>query len=204
MNLYNLISGTLRVAADQKRLSVLKSFQSFWKKGICPTVLAVLTITNSGLQQKWETYQKHLTDKTVEPHFHGTALKCDIFNTKKLCQVSNCGICGITNEGFRPEYIRKDTFQRFGEGFYLAPNSSKANDYAHEYQGGGGGAYKALLLCDVCPGRKYMLKETDQDLKGPPPGYDSVYGQVGGDLNYPEIVVYNAEAVMPRHLILYR
>ena len=49
-----------------------------------------------------------------------------------------------------------------------------------------------------------LLKINSQQLTGPPPGFDSVYGQVGGKLNYPEIVVYNPDAVMPRYIIVYR
>ena len=37
----------------------------------------------------------------------------------------------------------------------------------------------------------------------PPSGCDSVYGHVGEDLNYPELVVYKPEAVMPRYIIIY-
>ena len=61
-----------------------------------------------------------------------------------------------------------------------------------------------MLLCDVCPGRKCLLKTNSKQLTGPPPGFDSVYGQVGDKLNYPEIVVYNPDAVMPRHITVYR
>ena len=61
-----------------------------------------------------------------------------------------------------------------------------------------------MLLCDVCPGRKYQLTTNSQQLTGPPRGFDSVYGQVGGKLNYPEIVVYNPDAVMPSYIIVYR
>ena len=39
------------------------------------------------------------------------------------------------------------TFQRFGHGFYLAPNSSKCHDYTQ-----GACGYRAMLVCDVCPG----------------------------------------------------
>ena len=48
-----------------------------------------------------------------------------------------------------------------------------------------------------------MLKTNSQQLTGPLPGFDSVYGQVGGKLNYPEIVVYNPDAVMPHYIIVY-
>ena len=63
-----------------------------------------------------------------------------------------------------------------------------------------------MLFCDICPGRKYLLKINSQQLTGPwpPTAFDTVYGQVGGKLNYPEIVVYNPDAVMPRYIIVYR
>ena len=61
-----------------------------------------------------------------------------------------------------------------------------------------------MLLCDVCPGNKYRLETNSQRRTGPPPGYDSVYGQVGSKLNYPEIVVYEPDAVIPRFIILYQ
>ena len=54
-----------------------------------------------------------------------------------------------------------------------------------------------MLLCDVFPGRKYPLINTNQNLTGPPQGYDSIDGQVGGDLNYPEIVLQSPDAVLP-------
>ena len=61
-----------------------------------------------------------------------------------------------------------------------------------------------MLLCAVCPGRKYTLRTDHVNLKGPPAGYDCVYGQEGSSLNYAEIVVYNPDAVVPRYIIVYQ
>ncbi len=96
-----------------------------------------------------------------------------------------------------PNFIRSDIkgFQRFGKGFYLAPHSSKCNDYAIKNSKGN----KGIILCDVLPGRKYKETVDDRHLQGPPPGYHSVLGEEGERLNYPEIVVYNEDAVMPRY-----
>ena len=45
---------------------------------------------------------------------------------------------------------------------------------------------------------------TDQThLTAPPWGYDSVYGQAGGSLNYPEVVLNDEEAILPRYVIMY-
>ena len=82
---------------------MLKIFQDGWKKGPPPTDVTILGITNGALEQKWKWYQSGLTEKKDEPYFHGTALKCDISRSKTLCQISNCSICGIANEGFMQE-----------------------------------------------------------------------------------------------------
>ena len=145
---------------------------------------------------------KQLQDQTVEEHYHGTKLTCDLTQSSSSapCNDEECGICGISTSGLDRRCIRKNiNFQRFGHGFYLAPNSSKCHDYTQ-----GANGYRAMLLCNVCPGKKYPLKTNNVDLKGPPPGYDCVYGQVGGRLNYPEIVVYNPDAVVARYIIVYQ
>ena len=82
---------------------------------------------------------------------------------------------------------------------YLAPNSSKCHEYTQGCNG-----YRALILCDVAPGRKYIETHDQTKLKAPPPGYDSVYGQHGGRLNYDEIVLYNEDAILPKYVIMYQ
>lgn len=64
----------------------------------------------------------------------------------------------------------------------IAPHSSKCSAYGNQ---------KAMLLCQVLPGEKFPLSDRQQQLTRPPPGYDSVYGVVGSELNYPEIVIYD-------------
>ena len=184
---------------------VTRKFSNSWTKGSCPPVscVHVFAITNPTLEQQWTAYgQKlqHSVQTITEEHYHGTTLACNITISRSLCSDGNCGICGISCAGLDPQYIRKNIdFQRFGHGFYLAPNSSKCHDYTQ-------GAYdfRAMLLCEVRPGNKYHLQTNSQKLKGPPQGYDSVYGLVGSKLNYPEIVVYNPHAVMPRYIIVYK
>ena len=192
----------IRCANEDEFAEVAAKFRRAWKveKGPCPPVSRVFVVTNPTLQQRWKAYKRKLQDHTVEEHFHGTTITCNITATEVLCNNGNCGICGISSTGFDTNFIRNNIdFQRFGNGFYLAPNSSKCHDYTQGAYG-----FRAMLLCDVCPGRKYPLERNSQQLKGPPPGYDSVYGQVGCKLNYPEIVVYNSDAVMPRYIIVYR
>ena len=178
---------------------VSSMFSARWKKGLAPRVRSIFAITNPTLESKWQLYGSNLHNKQCERYYHGTSLTCDITTSQALCKDGNCGICGISCSGLDPKQIGKHiSFQRFGRGFYLAPNSSKCHDYTRSVNG-----LRAMLLCDVYPGRKYNLMTNDQKLTSPPRGYDSVYGKVGGDLNYPELVVYNPDAVMPRYIVVY-
>ena len=160
----------------------------------------MFAIDNSSLEKKWTDYRKTLRIQTSEVHYHGTSLSCDITTSRTICN-NGCGICGISSAGMDPKHIRTNfDFQRFGHGFYLAPNSSKCHDYTAENAHG----LRAMLQCDVLPGRKYNLKHNNEKLTGPPRGFDSVFGQVGSKLNYPEVVVYDKGAVNPRYIVTYK
>jgi len=110
-------------------------------------------------------------------------------------------VCGIASEGMKEECIGKHIdFQRFGKGYYLAPNSSKCHDYTDSNRWG----HRALLLCDVLPGNKYETETMSQKRTSPPSGFDSIFGKVGQELNYPEIVLYNRSAILPRYIVVYQ
>ena len=195
-------TGTIRAASGQEFTQVSVKFTTDWdkNKGTCPNVDFVFVVTNPTLMSKWNRYKQRLRDKTVEEYYHGTSLTCNITSSsQRLCPNQSCGICGISTDGLKCEFIRKNIpFQQFGHGFYLAPHSSKCHDYTKGAYG-----YRAMLLCDVCPGRKFFLQANSPQLKSPPQGHDSIFG-VGGKLNYPEIVLHNPDAVMPRYIIVYR
>ena len=113
--------------------------------------------------------------------------------------MQTCGVCGIIQNGFLKKFISYNiSYQRYGDAFYFAVNSSKSHDYTQGY-----GKYRAILLCKVVVGRRYVTKSNHCDLKTPPSGYDSVHGKRGGTLNYDEIVIYNPEAILPTHVLLY-
>eukprot|EP00731_Ephydatia_muelleri_P013103 Em0007g413a len=151
------IQGSIETVSSKEVQQLFRKEWTGHEKGTCPQIHGIFAVKNAGLLQKWNRYKDALTNKTVESYFHGTTLKCDIkANNTRLCQFSNCGICGIVNEGFSFEHIKAGGFQRFDRT-----------------------SYRAQLLCDVCPGNKYVLKKTDQSLAGPPVGCNSVYGQLG-------------------------
>ena len=159
----------------------------------------MLVIDNGKLKDQFQRYHSSLSVKNIKPYFHGTSLKCAIYQTATVCGDTSCGICGISQKGMLPNFKAKNIkFQRFGNGFYLAPNSSKCHDYTQGYD-----KYRAMLLFDVAEGNKYVVKNDQTTLNAPPQGYDSVYGQHGGSLNYDEIVLYKTEALLPTHIVVY-
>ena len=193
---------TIKLATSQELLAVTRSFEQRWRstEEACPKLDHVYVVTNAELSQRWTAYQNNLKDKTVEEHYHGTKLTCSLTTTQTLCNNQDCGICGIATMGLDRRCIRKNTdYQRFGNAFYLAPNPSKCHVYTQ-----GCGKYRAMLLCDVCPGIKYKLKSNDQSLTDLPKWYDTVQRVSGTRTPYNELVVFNPDAVMPRYIIVYQ
>lgn len=191
----------IREVSGKAFAKVSDIFQRKWdtRKGNYPAIDCILSITNSSVRNQWDTYRSALQSTNVEEHFHGTILSCNIVRTRQLCLNPKCGICGISKTGFDPMRIGSHVdFQRFGYGFYLAPNSSKCHDYTE-----GSNDVRAMLLCEVCPGNKFERTTKDPKLTAPPRGYDSVYGKTGVELNYEEITVYKSEAILPKYIIVY-
>eukprot|EP00731_Ephydatia_muelleri_P037560 Em0507g4a len=108
------IQGSIETVSSKEVQQLFRKEWTGHEKGTCPQIHGIFAVKNAGLLQKWNRYKDALTNKTVESYFHGTTLKCDIkANNTRLCQFSNCGICGIVNEGFSFEHIKAGGFQRF-------------------------------------------------------------------------------------------
>ena len=194
---------TIRLLSQSELGQVQSHFKSNWcpKKGTCPPIVCVFEVTNQQLEARWKIYRQKLPSsrQNVEKYYHGTKLKCDIVNSQSPCNDKECGVCGISTFGMFRECIRKNiNFQRFGHGFYFAPNSSKCHDYTQGVQ-----THRAMLLVEILPGQKYTITNNDVKLTQPPDGCHSVYGKSGQALNYAELVVYNPDCVMPRYIIVY-
>ena len=190
---------TIRSASESEFASIKDKFRRDWTKGTALNVKAIFVIKNkTSTKMKWYACKVSLVCRSCPGHremyYHGTNIFCKIMGDKRLCSREDCSVCGISLNGFKRSKIRRG-FQRFGPGFYLAPNSSKANDYAQK-QG-----TRAMLLCDVRPGEKKRMTHTNQHTQFA--GYQSIYGDIGGDLNYPEIVISNPNAILPRYIIVY-
>jgi len=188
--------------ADSRRFQIVEDyFIKRWhqNKGPCGKLQQVLIINNPKIQNQFDRYLSTCSDKTTFMCYHGTSLRCPIYENIIVCGMKICGVCGIIQNGFLEKFISANiNFQRFGDAFYFAFNSSKSHDYTQ-----GHGEYRAMLLCKVAVGKRYITQHNHCELTAPPSGYNSVYGKRGGSLNYDEIVIYNPEAVLPTHVLLY-
>ena len=101
-----------------------------------------------------------LQDQSVEEHYHGTTITCNITTTNKLCNDGNCGICGISSTGLALDNQNEHHLPMIRHRFYLAPNSSKCHDYIQ-------GVYMAI---EQWSSVTYPGRTNSQQLTGPPPG----------------------------------
>ena len=199
--MYSFYFKVIRKASPQEFQRIKGHFTKQWdpRKGTCGVLYEVFLIDNPKLKDEFQDYLSSLSVKTVSQHYHGTSLKCAIYQNVTVCSDEACGVCGIIKKGILPDFKTSNIkFQRFGDGFYLAPNSSKCHDYTQGHD-----KYRAMLLFDVAEGNKYIVKDNQTRLKGPPQGYDSVYGESGSSLNYDEIVLYSSKALLPTHILVY-
>ncbi|KAF9648834.1 ADP-ribosylation [Thelephora ganbajun] len=134
--------------------------------------------------------------------WHGTTRACDIGEGGQnvFCTSPKCSLCSIARGSFNVASAGKRAFQRYGPGIYTSSKSSKSDHYAkNEIKS----PWKALLLNNVLAGVEYTTVFNERHLKGPPLGYDSVYGKPGLSLNYDELVVYTDHAIRPAYLVMY-
>jgi hypothetical protein len=195
--------------------SVRDQFRIKWEKEGDPRVERIFKIMVP--QTQYDAYCAYKLsagpEHNLKRRFHGTGSSqyCNFFVTlgSGPCARSDCNVCSICQHGFSLEKVgqtaRSTQFRlRYGEGLYFSSISGKSNDYASGSEKvERGRRYRAMLLCNVVVGRAFETFEGILDGALPPPGYDSVVGKVGPNLNYDEVVVYRSEAAIPAFLITY-
>ena len=161
----------------------------------------MLVIDNPKLKSQFEKYRSSLPKcwRTVSQFYHGTSLKCTVYQSSIACSDETCGICGISQNGMLKTVIGSNVcLQRLGKAFYLALNSSKSHKYTQGHD-----KYRAMLLCDVAAGNRYIVYQEQEIVKEPPKGYHSVYLKGGEIVEYEEIALYKSEAILPTHVLIY-
>eukprot|EP00903_Cladosiphon_okamuranus_P011897 g11174.t1 len=174
------------------------------------------------IQVPGEVQQKHSVYRQSMPNtrrrFHGTQChaSCQFFVDLKggPCGRADCNVCSICTHGFKisEEHVGNTARAtgvnlRYGKGLYFSSVSGKANDYAtgSTKEGPRGKKWRCMFICNVAVGRAYRTQATGLLPENcPPPGYDSVVGEVSPyGLNYDEVVVYHEDAALPCNLIVY-
>lgn len=209
LHLFRFISSTGIEWTYRQIQATMQTFQEEMDQGTSPVIQSILEIVNPAVEERFKVYTDNLPrfHRKVDRFFHGTTLSCNILEHLVICcdhrPLSQCGLCGIVKYGFE---ITKSSnnWQRYGPGFYLSSKSSKAGDYCR-----GRDASRAVILCDVAPGKRYELKNDNPRLAEPPANYHSVYGKskflgAYGDLNSEEIVLYSSGAICPRYVFVFR
>ncbi|EGC29751.1 hypothetical protein DICPUDRAFT_84257 [Dictyostelium purpureum] len=171
-------------------------FLSSWTKYDCgrPTSIQYIQFSDYYIQKHKQNYDSLFIPKNEKILFHGTP------NTCSTITCGRCSACGIKKSGFKISFSGTNTsFLRFGRGIYLAPNSSKANDYNNNQNYN----YRCTIVSKVNLGNSFGLLQTNQQFSLPY-GYHSVHGQAGCDLNYDEYVVYNEKQVLPIGVFIYK
>lgn len=196
--------------------SVAQQFKRSWRHTTaCPKVRAIYKIVSS--QQILDKYSAYRDSVEARGNFtavnrppgnenrrwHGTRRKCALGDKgcTTFCSDLQCSLCCIIRTSFDLAHFGKKTsWGRFGPGIYTSSTSSKANDYSSTDSTS---PLKAILLNKVVVGKGYKIHHDNPSMTAPPSGYDSVLAEVGGSLNYDELIVYTNDAVRPSYLVMY-
>jgi len=171
------------------------------------TIRAICQVENSVLNGSYDVYKSKLKSDNISPNkkllWHGTGLQCNLYNNKFLtCHSSNCAVCNIVENNFILSRAQSNiNFGRFGNGIYFSTCSSKSHDYNVKSENDSG--VRAMLLCKVLVGKTYITKVNMVELLSPPRGFHSVTGEPGKDLNYPEVVIWEERAIVPKFIVFY-
>jgi len=108
---------------------------------------------------------------------------------------------GIVEVGAKIYYSGTGAGCMYGQGFYGANQSKKADQYS-------GHGYSTMLLCGFNMGKTYHTNSHHQDARRPPDKHDSIYA-AGGVANYgaqvhDEFIIFDSDQVYPYYIVEYR
>ncbi|KAJ5517778.1 hypothetical protein PEX1_051700 [Penicillium expansum] len=141
---------------------------------------------------------KNAKNPRLKLRFHGTQRACMIGNgSLQPCDNIECYLCSILKKGFSTNHANAGSM--FGAGIYSSVVSSKADIYSRNHHIRSHA--HVLILCGVDAGYSVDMKAA-----GNPGPCDSVEGLTkaeGGQLEYPETVVYDPARIKPLGLVVY-
>ncbi|KAK4390782.1 hypothetical protein Sango_2141500 [Sesamum angolense] len=127
--------------------------------------------------------------------FHSATLTCSLGDrgSSSLCgSIPACGVCTIIRHGFQGNKIN---------GIRTTASSGRAHDCL-----GCSGTRRAMLVCRVIAGRVKCSSGDHEDGAASPAGgsYDSVASYPGTYSNLEELYVFNARAILPCFVVIYK
>ncbi|CAM9158575.1 unnamed protein product [Ectocarpus sp. 13 AM-2016] len=161
---------------------------------------------------------KRMVVVNLSQRFHGTSCNegCNFMvdpqGATAPCGLSSCSVCSICMLGFKlGRNVARTALAtciplRYGTGIYFSSVSGKANDYADlsAKTDKDGTELRCMFVANVAGGKAFNTKNPYlPQSECPPPGYQSVVGEMGQGLNFDEVVVYKEQAALPTHLIVY-
>ncbi|KAG9009378.1 hypothetical protein FRB90_008373 [Tulasnella sp. 427] len=181
---------------------VLRLFRKGWKHShkAVPDVHRIFVVDlPDHLERPYLVYRSRLERNRGESGvneklvFHGTPRHCllgDEDRFMQLCKKSICSLCGILRQSF--------SISRAG----TAPDRSflRADDYTNDHTNS---SNRALVVAKAALGKAKALRRNAETLRSTPDGYDSVFGEIGIDLNYDEQVLFHNDAIRPAYVIIY-
>lgn len=197
---------------------VERKFNKGWKHPDKPKpqVHAIFKILSSSESlRKYEQYKARVVAAPSVPNsrypgnekllFHGTSRCCLLAEDSRsvaLCSLPECCLCCVIRNSF--DILRcgmKHQFRRFGTGIYTTSCSSKADDYS--FNAAKNSNFRMILVNRVVVGKPCKRRQNATNITEPPCGHHSIVGIPGHDLNYPETVVYDNDAIRPAFLVVY-
>ncbi|KAF8547827.1 ADP-ribosylation [Imleria badia] len=139
--------------------------------------------------------------------FHGTNRACVLGespSTILLCYRKRCSLCSILRTSLAVSKCgTKNAFKRYGNGIYLTPCSSKADEYVSNFSHSA--SLRVMLINRVVIGNAFKTYRNAPQIVPLSDEYNSVEAEPGpeSDLVNPETVIYDNDAVRPAYVIVY-
>ncbi|KAF2296754.1 hypothetical protein GH714_001669 [Hevea brasiliensis] len=191
-------------------------FQSSWLKKEVPVcqIDRILKVHNTQRTiSKFEEYRDSIKAKATKLpkkhprciadgnellRFYCTSFACSLGlnGSSNLCNsIPHCNVCSIIKNGFKESTIGGVN----GNRILTTATSGKAHDKAAISEESNGNSDKrAMLVCRVIAGR------VKKSVEGNMEEYDSVAGAEGVYSNLEELYVFNARAILPCFVVIYR
>lgn len=189
----------------------LKSWSSKDRK-TPPSLSLVLAVLNPSLEKRFKEYKQLYSEaekegkgkgakkeaKMMKKLFYGTNLGCDLHTYQVPCKQAepmDCSVCDLALHGFG---------RLCTSGVTLDKNPARSHEKAKVHMDS---LTYGLLMCEVeCSNSKKLVRSVS-DSKVLPKGFDAVKVNIKSGLmlkkSTDEVIVYKANAVCPRYVLLY-